>query len=143
MQFKLELIEAFTLVRDKFSRMAACPLCPQEVHVRHIKQHLLKKHQIKKVTRKMVNQLTESDQTLYRAFNNRKRRFSCIFCNETFDRISLWLSHLSKTHHIVLLGRVSPILNLQVAALQAEPEPGPNIRRRLHIIESPQETVSL
>lgn len=143
MQSKKELLEAFSLVREKYSRITSCPLCPQEVHVRQIKRHFLEDHQIKKVTRKLVNQLSESDQMLYRSFNNRKKKFTCQFCNENFDRISFWLNHLSKTHKIALIGRVCKMIDLHVAALQAEPEISPEIRRRLHITESPQETTSL
>jgi hypothetical protein len=142
MKSKKDLIEAFGLVREKYSRMTACPLCPQEVHVRNIKNHFLKDHHLRKVTQALVNHLLESDQKLYRAFNNRKRKFTCQFCNENFDRISAWLNHLTKTHKIALLGRVSVIIDLHVAALKAEPETSPDIRRRLHIIESPQESIS-
>lgn len=137
MQSKKDLLDAFGLVREKYSRMTSCPLCPQEVYIRQIKRHFLEDHQIVKVTRKLVNQLSEPDQRLYRAFNNRKKRFACKFCNVTFDRISGWLHHLSKTHKIALIGRVCKMIDLHVAALQAEPETGPEIRRRLHITESP------
>jgi hypothetical protein len=142
MQSRNNLIDALNLVKLNYGKTAECSLCSQEIQVRKIKKHFLLDHQLKKVSRAVINQLSDSDQKLYLLFNNKTRRFTCEFCPRYFERISAWLNHLKKNHKIAVSGKIALMVDLHIKTLRAESDTRPDLRRRL-VIESPQESTSL